>query len=186
MRAIKLVATRPGSFDVWVASIFAAAALFGLVAHATVAAVVLGLSLYWNVPYQAGFAYVALQWFAQSAIVLSYLTALAAVFHPVIAILVLLFVNDAVLRGIQTMLAAAVEAGHTSKLVHGLQSIATALYYVAPTFTPFAEETSEVNRSLHVAAIDLQYLAGTFGYAALVSVFGFLVTLVVLRRRRLT
>jgi hypothetical protein len=39
-RSIKLVATRPGSFDAWVASFFIVPAIFGAIAQAAVAAIV--------------------------------------------------------------------------------------------------------------------------------------------------
>jgi hypothetical protein len=185
-RTIKLIATRPCSFDSWVASIFAAAAIFGFLAQTAVTIVAFVLSMYWGVPYQIGFVYVSVQWLAQSAIVLAYLTALSACLHPVLAILILAFFNEATFHALGVTLGGAVEAGHTSTVVRAARSFVSLVYYVTPTFTPFAEETREVNRSLHVAVVDWRYLVATIGYAVLVSACAFMATVVILRRRRLT
>src|SRR5689334_19617994 len=111
-RTIKLIATKPGAFDVWVASVFASATLFGAVAHAAVTLLVFALSVAWSVPYQIGFIYLSAKWRAQSAIALACLTALGTVCHPIVAILTLAFVNDWTLHAVGVTLGAAVEAGH--------------------------------------------------------------------------
>ena len=185
-RSIKLVATRPGSFDAWVASLFIVPAMFGVAAQAAVAAITCGLSLYWDVPYQIGFFYLTVQWLAQSLIVLAYLTALGAVAHPVLAVLTLLFFNASTFHMLGVTLGGAIEAGYTSGFWRAAQSVVAMLYYIAPTFSPLAQETSVVNETLRVAAIDWRYLAGVVAYALLTSAFGFMTTVVLLRRRQLT
>ena len=185
-RSIKLVATRPGSFDAWVASLFLVPAVFGVVAQAAVAAITFALSLYWEVPYQIGFVYVTVQWLAQSIIVLAYLTALGAVAHPVLAVLTLLFFNASTFHRLGVTLGGAIEAGYASGLARAAQAVVATLYYVAPTFSPLAEQTSVVNETLRVAAIDWRYLGGIVAYALLTTAFGFMTTLVLLRRRQLT
>lgn len=185
-RSIKLVATRPGSFDAWVASLFIVPAIFGAISQAAVAAITFALSLYWDVPYQLGFVYVTLQWFAQSVIVLAYLTALGAVGHPVIAVLTLLFFNASTFHRLGVTLGGAIEAGYGNGLWRAARAVVAMLYYVAPTFSPLAQETSIVNETLRVAAIDWRYLGGIVAYALLTSAFGFMTTLVLLRRRQLT
>jgi hypothetical protein len=180
-----LVATRPGSFDAWVASLFIVPAIFGALSQAAVAAITFGLSMYWEVPYQLGFLYVTLQWFAQSVIVLAYLTALGAVVHPVLAVLALWF-NAATFHTLGVTLGGAIEAGYASGLWRALRAVVAMLYYVAPTFSPLARETSIVNETLRVAAIDWRYLGGIVVHALLTSAFGFMTTLVLLRRRQLT
>jgi hypothetical protein len=185
-RSIKLVATRPGSFDAWVASLFVVPAVFGVVAHSAVVAITFALSLYWDVPYQVGFVYVAVQWLAQSVIVLAYLTALGVVAHPVLAVLTLLFFNASTFQMLGVTLGGAIEAGYTSALWRAAGAAVATLYYIAPTFSPLADQTSVVNETLRVAAIDWRYLGEIVAYALLTSAFGFMTTLVLLRRRQLT
>ena len=185
-RSIKLVATRPGAFDTWVASLFLVPVLFGVVAQAAVAAITFALSLYWDVPYQVGFLYVTVQWLAQSVIVLAYLTALGAVAHPVLAVLTLLFFNASTFQMLGVTFAGAIEAGYTSGFWRAAGAVVATLYYVAPTFSPLAEQTRIVNDTLRVAAIDWRYLGGILAYALLTTAFGFVTTLVLLRRRQLT
>src|SRR5262249_1871588 len=90
-RSIKMIATTPVPFPVWVASVFATAAVVGLTVQALIAAVVATLSILWNVPYQLGFLYIALNQFAASLIMLAFITALGAWMHPILAVLTLFF-----------------------------------------------------------------------------------------------
>ena len=185
-RTIKLIATKPGSFDIWVVSVFAAAIAFGAAAHAAVAVLVFVLSVVWDVPYQIGFVYLSAEWFAQSAIVLAYLTPLAAMCHPILAILALAFVNDWTVHAVGVTLTAAVEAGHGSVVLEVAQRIVSTLYYIVPTFAPFQSKTQVVNETLRAATIDWRYLLATLAYALLASAFGYVATVVVLRRRQLS
>jgi hypothetical protein len=185
-RTIKMVATKPSTFEGWVASVFASAVLVGFVAQGVVAGLTFGLSLYWGVPYQVGFAYLAAERFVQSTIALAVLTALGALVHPIIAVVALLFVNESTFRYLGTMVAGALEAGRRSVPMRALAAVLSGLYYVVPTFDPFADKTQVVNQTLRVAAIDWRYLLASVGYAALVCAFGYLATLVLLRRSQLT
>jgi hypothetical protein len=185
-RTIKMVATKPSSFEGWVASVFAAAALVGFAVHAAVAAVTLALSLYWGVPYQIGFVYLAADQFVGSLIILAVLTALGAAFHPILAVLAVALFNETTFRYLGTMVAGALAAGQDSVLLRVARPLVNALYYIAPAFDPFADKTEVVDRSLRVAAIDWRYLGASAAYALLVCLCGYLLTLLVLRRRRLT
>ena len=117
---------------------------------------------------------------------LAYLTALAAVCHPIVAVLTLAFMNDWTMHTVGVTLAAAVETGHASLLLRIAQAIVSALYYVVPTFAPFHDKTRVVDATLRVATIDWRYLGATFGYALLASAFGYMATVVAVRRRPLT
>jgi hypothetical protein len=70
--------------------------------------------------------------------------------------------------------------------MRALAVVISGLYYVVPTFDPFADKTQVVNQTLRVAAIDWRYLLAGAGYAAIVCAFGYLATLVLLRRSQLT
>jgi hypothetical protein len=185
-RTIKMIATRPRPFEGWVASIFAAAAIVGLAVHAAVALLTFALSLQWGVPYQVGFAYLALDRFVESLVILAVLTPLGAAVHPIIAILALAFFNESTFKYLGTLVSGALEAGRQSVLLAGVRPLLVALYYAAPALHPFDDKTQAVEQSLRVAAIDWRYLAASYGYALLACACGYLMTLAVLRRRQLT
>jgi len=185
-RTITMVATKPSPLDSWVASIFASAVLVGLAVHVLIACLTFTLSLYWGVPYQIGFLYMAADRFVESLIGLAVLTALSAACHPILAVVALAFFNQATFMYLGTVVAGAIKAGRQSMLLPLSKALLTALYYIAPTFGPFDDKTLVVERTLRVAAVDWRYLAGSAAYAALACLCGYLMTLVVLRRRRLT
>lgn len=184
-RSIKMIATKPTPLGAWAASIFVAAAIAGFCAQAVVAAATFGLSRFWSVPYQWGFAYVAMSQYFQSLILLAVLTALGAAMHPVIAALVALFFTETTFWFLGTVLAGATEAGHRSFLVSGLMYAMQGLYYLTPVYSPFAEKTAALAQSLRVTAGDVKYLIGTVAYALGVMAAGYAWTLLVLRRRPL-
>jgi hypothetical protein len=179
-RTIKIVATKPSAFEGWVASVFAAPVLVGLVAQAVVAGIILGLSLYWGVPYQVGFVYLAARRFIQSAIALAYLTALGSIIHPVLAVVVALVVNEWTFSAVAANAAALADRGWLA--LRAVDATASALYYIVPTFSPFADQIGALDHSFRVATIDWRYLWASAGYAAVTCAFGYLATLVALRR----
>jgi ABC-type transport system involved in multi-copper enzyme maturation permease subunit len=184
-RSLKIVASKPSPLEGWVASIFAAAAMAGIAAHAAVAAATFGLSLYWGVPYESGFVYLAAMRFVESLILLAVLSALSSALHPVIAALIVMFFSESTFRFLGTFVAGATEAGRRSLGMRLSLKLLRALYYIAPAYAPFEHKTALVHESLRVAAVDWKYLAATCGYTLLASAVGFLVTVVVLRRRPL-
>jgi hypothetical protein len=184
-RSIKMIATKPSPFEGWVASVFAAAALVGIAAHTAVALVTLALSLYWGVPYQPGFLYMAADGFVESLIALGLLTALSAAMHPVIATILVLFVSESTFRFIGTALTGASSAGMNSPLLTAGNWLMSAGYYISPSFGPFDRHTAALEASLRVTTSDLRYLGATLLYALLACAFGYVATLVALRRRSL-
>jgi hypothetical protein len=185
-RTIKMVATKPSLFEGWVASVFIASALVGFVAQGAVAALTLGLSVSWGVPYQSGFAYLAAERFIQSTIALACLTALGAWLHPMLAVLALVLLSESTFAYLATTVAGAIAAGRDSMPLRALGATLSAFYYLAPTFSPFADETQAVGQSMRVATIEWRYLLASAGYAAIACAAGYLATLMALRRSRLT
>lgn len=176
-RSIKMVTTTPAPFPAWVASVFATAALAGAAAQAAIAALVAILSVYWNVPYQLGFLYLALERFADSMIMLAFLTPLGAWMHPLLAVLMLVFFTS--FGSLRAMLVGAEPGLFTSVAT----AVATALYYLVPTFDPSAGRTLVLRRSMRVSIVDWRYLGITFSYALLALSFGYVSTIAILRRR---
>src|SRR5262249_13424786 len=92
-RSIKMIAATPAPFPAWVASVFVTAALVGLAVQALIAVLIAALSVFWNVPYQLGFLYVAMNQFADSLVMLSFLTGLIALMHSVLVIVLVRFLG---------------------------------------------------------------------------------------------
>jgi hypothetical protein len=180
-RSIKMIATTPAPFPIWVASVFATAGLAGLAVHALIAALVAALSLLWNVPYQLGFLYIAMNRFADSMIMLAFLTALGAWMHPILAVLTLFFLREPTFWTIRNML----EIFDGGVIVTGAKAAASTLYYLAPSFDPFSGRTLVLRRSMQVSVSDWRYLAATFAYALLALSFGYVATIAILRRKPL-
>ena len=176
-RSIKMVSTTPAPFPAWVASVFATAALAGVAAQAVIAALIAALSVYWNVPYQLGFLYIAMDRFAGSLIMLAFLTPLGAWMHPLLAVLMLLFFTS--FGSVRAML----EGADSGLVTSAAKAAASALYYLVPTFDPFAGRTLVLRRSMRVSIVDWRYLGITFAYALLSLSFGYVSTIAVLRRR---
>ena len=185
MRAVKMVAAKPSPFEGWVASIFAAGALVALAVHGAVVAVMFVLSLAWGVPYQIGFVFVAANALVRSLVILGVLTALGAAMHPVLALVVVVFFNEWTFENLGTLVSGVLRSGEHSLILRAARKILAALYYAAPTLSPFSDKFSLVYQTLRVEAVDWRYLAASAAYALLVCACGFLATLAVLRRRPL-
>jgi len=180
-RSIKMIATTPVPFPVWVASVFVTAGLVGLAVQVLIAALVAALSVLWNVPYQLGFLYIGMNRFAGSLIMLAFLTALGAWMHPILAVLLLFFLRESTFLTIRQMLEA-VDAG---VVVDSAKQVASGLYYLVPSFEPFSGRTLVLSRSMKVSVSDWRYLAATFAYALLSLSFGYVTTIAILRRKPL-
>jgi hypothetical protein len=178
-RSIKMIATTPAPFPAWVASVFVTATLVGLGVQALVAALVAALSVLWNVPYQLGFLYVAINRFADSLIMLAFVTALGARVHPILAVLLLLFLGEGTFSSIRAML----EVADLGFVVSTAKLVASTLYYLLPSFEPFSGRALVLRRSMKVSVSDWRYLSFTFAYAFLALSFGFVATIAVLRRK---
>jgi predicted RND superfamily exporter protein len=78
------------------ASIFLSAGVVGFALYTLIALASLVLSLVWKIPLQPGLVFTAIDGFSQAMVWLSFVTALTMAFHPVIAVMVALFLNDGI------------------------------------------------------------------------------------------
>lgn len=178
-RSIKMIATTPAPFPAWVASVFLTAAVVGLAAQAIIAALVATLSVVWNVPYQLGFLYVAMDRFASSLIIAAFLTALGTWMHPILAVLLTLTLREWTFWSIRSML----EGADSGVFANAAKAVATAFYYLVPSFSPFSGRTLVLTRSMRVSVSDWRYLAATFAYALLALSFGYVATIAIFKRK---
>jgi hypothetical protein len=184
-RSIKMIATKPTPLEGWALSVFVAAALASVAAHVLVAIAVFGLSWYWSVPYEIGFAYLAATQLFHSLILQAVLTALGTAVHPVICALFVVFFSESTFRGLGTIVAGALEAGRQSFALTALLKVLRGLYWLAPTYAPLADRTEWLEKSMRAPAGAWRLLLAAAGYTLLASAFGYLLTLTVLRRRSL-
>jgi hypothetical protein len=182
---VRLVFTRPGSRETWLASVFLSACLVSVAIHAAGALLTLGLSLAWSITFQPGFVFLAVQSMFSALVVVSMLTALGTVLHPMIAVLFAVFFNESVFRYLDTWLLGTVQANHGGILARTGEWAANGLYRLLPMLDPFAWHTAEVETSLRVTAAQWGYLAAGAGYAILASAFFFLLSATFVRRKRL-
>lgn len=185
-RNLKLVFTRPCPPEVWLASVFLAGGLVIGGLHLLIAAGTWALSAALGVPYQSGFAFLALDGFFRSMVWFSYVTALSIVFHPVLAVLLALFLNEGTFYALKFALASAASTGAARS---GLATVGRALvdvfYYLLPITHPFSDRTAAVYSSMRVVRADWSVLLQVAGYASLATLFFFCVSDLLLRRKSL-
>jgi hypothetical protein len=182
-KSVQVILTRPGSPQIWLASIFLSALIVAAAMQAAGAAITLGLSLIWGVPYQIGFLYLALDGIFEAAIIIAFLTTLGAVLHPVVAVLLAALFNEGsfgALRFVASLMEAQGEGGSAVTII---KAIVVGIHETLPMLDPFAKQTSDVTASLRVNAGDWGYLAATALYALAVTVVCFLLSDLALRRR---
>ena len=184
-RTVRMVLTRPCPPEVWLASIFIAgtAVIGGL--HLLMAIATAGASLAWGVPYQTGFAFIAVDGFCRALIWFAWATALGVAFHPVVAALVALFFNEGMLYGVKFLVASSAQASGGSWPYAVMSRIADAIYVAVPMVKPFAQKTEAIYSSLRTVRTDWEVLFQIMGYTALAMAFFFCVSDVILRRRPL-
>lgn len=184
-RSLKMVVTRPATPEVWLASTLLSALLVALALYLLIWLFSVGLSLFWKVPLQTGFAFLALDSFLGATILLAYLSCLAVFLHPVVAVLVVLVLNEGASYGLMFMLDAAGKAMGANPVLFVLRHVFGAVYMVLPMSSPLAERSQEVLVSLRVAGDDWTTLLMRTGYTVVVVIFFYLLSVLGLRRRNL-
>ena len=185
-RTTTLILTRPGRPEHWLASIFLAAIVVAIAVHALGFLLVTGLAVAWGVPFQAGFAWTALDGILESIVMISVLTGLAAALHPILSVLVVMVFSEWTFYSLDTMLLGYLKANPSAPWLRGAEWAVHGVYAILPMLDPFASRTSSVEGTLRVARGDWMYLGATAVYAAVVFCFWFLFADQRLRRRALS
>jgi hypothetical protein len=183
-RSVKLVLTKPSSPGRWVAAILLSAFLVSVTLHAAVTAITFSLSVVWGVGYPIGFVFVALHSLCGTMVVLSFLTVLATFVHPVIAGMLILVFNDNIVLRLREFIEAGF-VGHRGGWLSALQAILAGVYAMMPMTNPFEQHLQGVYGSLRVSGADWGYLAASAAYSAGATLFFWVVSVAVLRRRTL-
>jgi hypothetical protein len=180
-RSVKLVLTKPCPPGVWLASIFASAALVGLLLYSAIAIAGLALSLAWNIPLQPGLVFTALDGFFQATVWLAFVIALTMAFHPVVAAMMALFVNDGTFYQLKFLIESAQLAQEKRGWLTLARFVCDIVYGLLPMAHPFSDRTEMVYASWRVGARDWAVLGGAGGYALLALAFFYLLSLFLLR-----
>ncbi len=184
-RNVKLVLTKPCLPEIWLASIFVSAVLVAVAIYTLLIVATVALSLFWGIPWQWGFAFVAVDGASRALIQMALLTCLATAVHPVMAVLIALFFNEGVFFELKTLIAGALAADSGRSWLRVTRVVCDALYLIMPMASPFSARTETVYGSLRTSGGDWLALAGVVGYSALLSAFLFLISDYMLRRKSL-
>jgi len=184
-RSLRVVLTKPCPPEVWLGSVFLAGACVIVALHGLVAGIVGVLSLAWSVPYQTGFAFIALDGLCRALVWFSYVTALSVALHPVVAALLALFIHESTFFGLKFLLASATKAKGWSWLTAIAGGIVDAIYMVLPMTEPYSQKTETVYSSLRTVGRDWPVLLQVVGYTAVAVAFFYCLSVVLLRRRSL-
>jgi hypothetical protein len=179
----RLVFTRPSPPEVWLVSVFLAALIVAASVHVLAEAITIGLAAAWNVPYQVGFLFLSIDHLFETVIAVSMMAALAAVLHPVMAVLVALVANSGLIEFVRTMVLSAQKADPSAVWPSLADWPLYAVYVALPILDPYAEQTATVSQSLRVTGEQWLYLGATGGYALGMFAFFFLASAFAIRRR---
>ena len=184
-RSVKLVVTKPCPPEIWLGSVFLAGTVVTAALHLLLAAITAVLSLAWGVSYQSGFAFVAVDAFLRAMIWFAYLTALGVAFHPVVAVLLALLLNEGTLYWLKFMIATAVKAKGPGLGLAAAGGLVDAVYMALPMREPLSERTTDVYSSLRAVPADWPLLVQVGAYAALIVAFFYCLSDLMIRRKSL-
>lgn len=182
-KSVQVILTRPGSPQIWLASIFLSSLIIAAAMQAAGAVVTLALSLIWGVPYQIGFLYLAIDGVFEAAIIIAFLTTLGAVAHPVVAVLLAALFNEGTFAAMRFGTSIMEAQGLGGGLMSAIKAVVVGIHEALPMLDPFARQTSDVTASLRVNASDWAYLAATALYSLTVTAVCFLLSDLALKRR---
>lgn len=186
-RATKMVFTKPCSPDIWLFSGLLSASFVAFVFYAGILLICSVLFLVWNIPFQWGIFYVTLNEFVQTLIVLSYITFLTVIFHPVIAVLFIFIFQEGTFYYLKLLLMSGIKTAGDGSLSAGLKIVkwfVDIIYMLIPTYHPFSEKMSPVYSSFRVSLNSWKYLSLALAYALVISGLLYLLSLYFLKKKR--
>jgi len=186
-RSIKMVFTKPCLPEVWLLSSFLSAGLVAAVLYALALLVTSILGAIWGIPFQTGVVYILLNGFFQAMSLMAFATFLSVIFHPVIALFILLVLQEGLLYWLKVMLVGGIKsAGENGyvPLLKVIKVIVDALYMLWPTFSPYESKMGQLSSTLRGTDADWMYLALAIVYAVVVTAMFFFMTGYVLKKKR--
>jgi hypothetical protein len=187
-RSIKMVATKPLPTELWLLSHFISAGLVFLVLATAAFFLGCGMLAVWEIPFQGGLVYHSIGSICSCMVLFSYLTFLSLLVHPAIAGLIVLILQEQMFYQLSLLAASGqhlVDSSFYGAALGGIQKFLYFVYTVLPVFSPFPDAVARIEASYRMESGDGLYLLGTVAYATVLALLMYLLSLSVLRRRRL-
>ncbi|HSC72302.1 MAG TPA: hypothetical protein VLH58_13170, partial [Candidatus Methylomirabilis sp.] len=109
-RSAKMVFTKPCPPEAWLLASTLSAAAVAAACYAAIFVTCSVLFVAWGIPFQWGLVYVLANDLAHALIWLGYLSFLAVVFHPVVAVLVVVIFQEGTFYGLKLLLLSGIKA----------------------------------------------------------------------------
>lgn len=183
-RSLKMVFTKPCPPSVWLLSAFLSAVAVSLLLNLLVLGGAVVLSFCWHVPIRAGLVFISLDTFVASVGIIAYLTLLASLVHPAIAVIFAVIFNASTFYDVQFWTRSVIRAGNSSMALRVLDKLFYYLYILLPMFHSFAKQTEGIYSSMRVMHSEWKYLPYSLGYVLALSAFCYLLALRALQNKR--
>lgn len=186
-RSVKMVFTKPCLPEVWLLGSFISAGLVAFALFAGSLLVSFILFAIWGIPFQTGVLFIVLNEFFQAMSLMAFGTFLSVVFHPVLALFVLLVLQESLFYWLKVMLTGGIKALGEGSLVALLKLVkmpVDALYMLWPSFSPYEAKTSRLSNSLRGADADWTYLLLAVTYSVVLMAAFYFLTGYVLKKKR--
>ncbi len=186
-RSVKMVFTKPCLPEVWLLGSFLSAGIVACVLFAGALMISSVLFAVWNIPFQSGVLFVVLIKFFQAISLMAFSTFLSVIFHPVLALFVLLVLRESLFYWLKIMLTGSIktlEHGFLVTLLKVVKVFVDALYMLWPTFNPYGEKMRRLVTSLRGSDADWTYLFLAITYSVLLTAAFYFLTGYVLKKKR--
>lgn len=187
-RSAKMIFTKPCPPEIWLISSSMSAVMVAAVFYAGIFLLCSLLFFVWEIPFQWGLVFVILNDFSHVLIWLAYITFLAVVFHPVVAVMFVFIFQEGIFYYLKLLLISGIKTAGEGSFAIFLTSVkwlVDTIFLIIPITDPFEEKTRGVYESLRGTDADWLILVATWGYALGVSLFFFLLANYFLKRKRL-
>lgn len=188
-RSIKMVLTKPFPAEAWIISVLVSGLIVAAVFYAGVFLICSALFAVWGIPFQWGLLFMTVNDLLQTLILVSYMTLLVVIFHPVLAAFFAIIFHEGSFYMLKLLLNSGIQAlgeGSVSSSLKAIRALVDVVYLATPALTPFSRETEKIYSSLRLEDGKLQYLAFSLIYVLVSSSFFFLLAAYCLKKKRLT
>ncbi|MDA8100849.1 MAG: hypothetical protein M0042_14630 [Nitrospiraceae bacterium] len=186
-RSVKMIFTKPCLPEVWLLGSFLSAGLVAAVLFAGGLLIASVLFMVWSIPFQSGVLFIVVNEYFQAMSLMAFATFLSVVFHPVMALFVLLVLREGMFYWLKVMLAGGIKALGESGLAVLLKVVkffVDAVYMIWPTFAPYSEKMMKLGNSLRGADADWMYLGLAAMYSIVLTAAFYFLTGYVLKKKR--
>ncbi|MBP7652306.1 hypothetical protein KA977_02720 [Candidatus Dependentiae bacterium] len=186
-RSVKMIITKPCSAEIWTLSILISGLIFIIFFYSVILISILGLSLFWSIPIQKGMILVLFEKFYLSFVLFALFTFLSVLFHPAIALILGLSLNESTFYHLclSSNAGLKISSGIYKQFYKILEQILFMIYYCVPSLSPYEKFKGNIYLSYIIEPDKLKYFGYTFlYYSVLIGLFYFL-TLIFLKKKRL-